>query len=487
MSTEAQQAAPAHAGADTDDARLKGFGVVASVLVALVVWLAPTPEGLSIAGHKALALFGCIFVLYLTEAIPIAIASILVVPAAALSGITTVKGALEGFSASSAYLIVGAFILATAMVKTRLAERITYHILLRIGSAPKRITLGVTLVNVALAFLVPSSTARTAILLPECLSILTLYGLCVGRSSFAVNLLLTLTMTNATIGAGILTATVPNPVTVEFVARASGHTISYAEWLLYGFPPALLMTFVTWYLIQRVFPPEADLQQADIDGTIRGSLTTLGVMSAPEWRTLAVFGLITLLWATQGLTGLDTTVVCLAGVVLLFLPRFGVMTWADANKGVSWQVLLVAGGGISLGDILLKTGAASWLANAIFHGLGLGGASALVVIVVVMAIVQALHLIFVGTTAMATALLPIILAMAGTAEISPVALALPAGMIIGGYPLLMFYNTLPGIIVYGTGRLQVGDFPKIGVPICALACGVYALCAATYWKWLGLY
>lgn len=488
MAIDAHHAPHVADGASTDDdhATLKLLGVGAAVLVAVAIWLAPTPAGLSLVGHKALALFGCIFVLYLTEAIPLAVASILVVPAAALSGITTVKGALEGFSAASAYLIVGAFVLATAMVKTRLAERITYRILLRIGSAPTRITLGVTLVNIALAFLVPSSTARTAILLPECLSILALYGIA-GRSSFATNLLLTLTMTNATIGAGILTATVPNPVTVEFVAKAGGHTISYAEWLLYGFPPALLMTFATWGLIQRVFPPEVAARQDEIDGTIRANLGKLGRMSGPEWRTLLVFGLITVLWATQGLSGLDTTVVCLAGVVLLFLPKFGVITWADANKGVSWQVLLVAGGGISLGDILLKTGAASWLANAIFHGLGLGGASALVVIVVVMLIVQYLHVIFVGTTAMATALLPIILAMAGTAGISPVALALPAGMIIGGYPLLMFYNTLPSIIVYGTGRLTVGDFPKVGIVVCALACFVYALCAATYWRWLGLY
>ena len=77
--------------------------------------------------------------------------------------------------------------------------------------------------------------------------------------------------------------------------------------------------------------------------------------------------------------------------------------------------------------------------------------------------------------------------MAQSADVDAVALALPAGMIIGGCPLLMFYNTLPSIIVYGTGRLRVGDFPKIGVAICALACLVYALCAATYWRWLGLY
>jgi len=62
-----------------------------------------------------------------------------------------------------------------------------------------------------------------------------------------------------------------------------------------------------------------------------------------------------------------------------------------------------------------------------------------------------------------------------------------AGMIIGGYPLLMFYNTLPSIIVYGTGKLRVEDFPKVGVLICAVACLLYSLCAATYWRWLGLF
>ncbi|MGY3550671.1 sodium-dependent dicarboxylate transporter 2/3/5 [Bradyrhizobium sp. USDA 4472] len=484
MSSHAQVESSAYASGSLE-AMLKAIGVPLAIMVAAAIWFAPTPTELSLQGHKALALFGGIFLLYLTEAIPLAIASLLVIPLAVLSGTANLRTALDGFSASPVYLIIGAFILATAMVKTRLAERITYIILAKFGSAPSRITLGITLINVVLAFLVPSSTARTAILLPECLSILTIFGIA-ARSPFAINLLLTLTMTNATIGAGVLTATVPNPVTVEFIAKASGHTITYAEWLLYGFPPALVMTFFTWWLIQRVFPPEFASGHEQVEGRISQNLGSMGPMSSAEWRALIVFVLVTCLWATQGLTGLDTTVVCLMGACLLFLPGFGVMDWSDANKGVSWQVLLIAGGGVSLGDILLKTGAANWLANSIFHALGLAGASALVVIVVVMLIVQFMHVIFVGTTAMATSLLPIILAMAGTAGVNPVALALPAGMIIGGYPLLMFYNTLPSILVYGTGRLRVGDFPKVGIIACLVACLIYALCAATWWHWLGL-
>lgn len=470
----------------TFETSLKVAAVLAAVAVTVAIWLLPAQDGLSPAGQKALALFGGIFVLYLTEAIPLAAASLLIVPLAALFGVTNVKGALEGFASPSAYLIVGAFVLAVAMVKTHLAERITYQILIRTGSSPMRISLGVMVANIVLAFLVPSSTARTAILLPECLSILALFGQ-EGRTKFAANLLLTLTMTNATIGAGILTATVPNPVTVEFIAKASGHTITYAEWLAYGFPPALIMTVVTWGLIQLVFRPEVTRSGAAVDQTIRDNLARMGRTTPAEWRTLAVFLGITLLWATQGLTRLDTTVVCLLGVGVLFLPRIGVLDWDSASKGISWQVLLIAGGGISLGDILMKTGAAAWLANAIFHAFGLAGASAFVVIVVVMLAVQFLHIIFVGTTAMATALLPIVVAMATSAGISPVALALPAGMIIGGYPLLMFYNTLPSVIVYGTGRVGVLDFPKVGVALCLLACLLYTLCAATYWRWLGLF
>src|SRR5919202_67762 len=158
------------------------------------------------------------------------------------------------------------------------------------------------------------------------------------------------------------------------------------------------MTLLTWWLIQVVFRPETGAVQAQVDQQIRDSLVKMGRTTSAEWRTLAVFLGITVLWATQGLTGLDTTVVCLLGVGVLFLPKIGVLDWETANKGVSWQVLLIAGGGISLGDILLKTGAAAWLANPIFHGLGLGSASTLVVIVVVMFIVQYLHVVFVGTT-----------------------------------------------------------------------------------------
>lgn len=462
----------------------KDYGLLLAIVLAAVVWFMGAPQGLSVEGHKALVLFTFMFVLYLTESVPLPIASLAVVPLAVLGGVVKISVALGSFASTSVYLMVGAFILANAMTKSGLADRLTYVIMRAIGTSTKAISLGIVLVNIVMAFLVPSSLARTAILIPVCMGIFHIFGQ-TGRTKFSTGLLLVLTMTNATMGAGILTATVPNPVTVDYLAKI-GQTVTYGQWFMYGFPPALLMTFFTWWFILHIFPPEIK-ELPNGDEFVKQKLAEMGPLSSVEKRAMLVFILVVVLWATGGWTKINPTIAALAGILLFFIPKFGFMTWADVNKNMSWQLIFVAGGGIGLGDILMKTGAAKWFADTIFSMLGLQGTSILFMLVVIMFIIQYMHLLFVGTTAMATSFIPIVMAMADTAGVNPMLFALPAAMIIGGYPLLMFYNTTPNIAVYGTGLLKVEDFPKVGFVICLVAVIVYSLCATTYWRWLGMF
>jgi di/tricarboxylate transporter len=104
-----------------------------------------------------------------------------------------------------------------------------------------------------------------------------------------------------------------------------------------------------------------------------------------------------------------------------------------------------------------------------------------------MLLVQYLHLPFMGTTKMTTMILPIVIGIAQVAQINVPVIAMPAGMIIGGYPLFLFYNTIPNILVYNTGELRFSDFPKVGFPLCTAAAIIYCITAVTYWKWLGLF
>ena len=395
----------------------------------LMILSMPTPAGLPSAGQKALALFAGIFILYLTEAIPLVAASLAVAPLAVLLGIAKIGTALAPFASSSVFLMLGAFILAAAMVKTRLAERITYVILHLLGSSSRRITVGIMAANIILAFLIPSSTARTAVLLPVCVSIIGLFE-GKGRTKFAANLLLTLAFTNATISAGILTATVPNPVTVEFIQKAGGAAISYVQWLKIGFPPAVLMTLLAWLIIQYLLPPE-EKEIPGGDQYVAARLQAMGPTSGKEKYSLLIFVLVVVLWATGSLTKIDTTTACLAAAIPLFFPKIGVMNWSDANPHIGYNVLLLTGGGLSLGGILMSTGATKWLAATVFAAFGLHGMTVLALLLTVMFIVQFMHLFFAGTTVMATAFLPLVIALGMEAGLPPAVLALPAGMIIG--------------------------------------------------------
>lgn len=246
------------------------------------------------------------------------------------------------------------------------------------------------------------------------------------------------------------------------------------------------MTFITWLYLQFAYPPE----QSHIPGgekLIKESLEGMGKMSPAEWKTLCIFLGVVFLWVTGEWLGIDSTTACLLGACLLFFPKLGVISWSEANKGVSWQVLFICGGGVSMGAILMKTGAAEWISMLIFNHLGLSTLSTVALIIVVLVVVQYLHVFFVGTTAMAAAMLPVLIGIATAAGLPPAMLALPGGMIIGAYPLLMFYNTIPGVLVYGTGKVVISDYPRVGIVLCGIACLIYALCALFYWPLLGIF
>ncbi len=166
---------------------------------------------------------------------------------------------------------------------------------------------------------------------------------------------------------------------------------------------------------------------------------------------------------------------------------FRVITWADANKTPAFQFIMMLGGGFLIANLLIDTKAADWAAAQLFSLLNLHGASTLTILLVVMFVVQYLHIPFMGTTKMGTMIMPIVIGLAATANMPAVALAMPAGMLIGGYPLFLFYNTIPNLLVYGTNELRMSDFPKVGFLICTVAIIVYAMVAMTYWRWLGLF
>lgn len=318
------------------------YGIPLGLLLALTAGFLPL-DGLTPTGQKTLALFLFIFILFLTEALPLAVTTLLVIPLASLLHLASLKELLQPFGSPVVFLLLGGFILAGAILQSGLARRLTFLVLLRIGATTRRITLGIVLANVMLAFLIPSTTARAAILLPPCLSLIELFQDQPCRK-FAANLLLTLTTTCSTISAGILTGTITNPVVNEFLEQQDLPAFSYLEWLQLGFFPALLLTLGSWALIQACYPPESPLVPGGKQ-YLRTELKKMGPMDRRQKKVLLVFLLAIFFWMTGDFFQIDATTTCLASALLLLLPGVDGLSWKEAASHINYDILLVAGGG----------------------------------------------------------------------------------------------------------------------------------------------
>ncbi len=458
----------------------KLLGFFLAIAVAAAILYMPQIDHLSEAGQRCLALFSAVFVLYLFESVHVAVVSLLIVPLLVIFGIADVNTALKGFSSTSTYLIIGSFAMAEAMLQSKLGNRITYWVLTKAGTSSKRISFGIMCVNIVMAFLIPSSTARTAMLLPICLKIVDVFRTEGGKGGrFGANLLMTLCCTNSTISAGILTSTVTNPMAVQYIAATTGQTVSFMTWLEWGFPPAFLMTILSWWLIQILFPCTLDVQHGK--EYFQQKKDAMGKIGISEKKVLVLFVLTIILWIFGEHFALDSTSVCILSACLLCFPGIGSIRWKDFQNSISMNVVFVCSGGISLGAAMSATGAAGWLAESIFSLLHLGQYSAAATISILLIIVQFMHAVFVGTATMANVFFPILVGIAEVSHINPLLTVLPAAFMIGGYPILMFFNTTPNILCCDAGDLKARDFPLFGILVSFFACIVYILCV--YWYW----
>lgn len=198
--------------------------------------------------------------------------------------------------------------------------------------------------------------------------------------------------------------------------------------------------------------------------------------------------LLLLAWSTEGvLHSVDSSTITLAAIAFLLIPIVGVYNWKTLEPLVNWGTLVVFAIGISLGSLLLNTGAASWLSSQIFGRLGLEEMPLVATIALVSAFTILIHLGFASATALASALIPVYIALALTLPTPDGGL----GFVIIQQFAISFGFLLPisapqNMLAYGTGTFTAKQFLKTGIPLTIIGYLLMLLFSATYWNWLGL-
>ncbi|MDB5753346.1 MAG: anion transporter [Ramlibacter sp.] len=481
---------------------VKRAGLFVALAALLCVLAMPAPAGLPAAGQVMLAVLAFAVIVWMTEALDYAVSAVAIGalmifllafapdaarPAGPDMGTAAALGlALGGFSNSAVALVAAACFIAAAMTATGLDRRIALLVLSRVDAGTNHIVVGAMVVGFLLSFIVPSTTARVACLVPIMMGFILAFKVD-KRSRFAGLLVITAAQTASVWNVGIKTAAAQNMVAIGFIEKQLQATITWSEWFIAGAPFSALLSVAVYFIMTRMMKPE----MAEIAGgraAIRRQLDALGRMSVREWKLLGIVLVLLGFWASEKvLHDFDTSSTTIAAIALMLVPRLGVMDWKESQTGFPWGTVVLFAIGISIGTALLKTNAAPWLAGLIVQGLGLQQASAFAILMLLSLFLIVIHLGFASATALASAMIPIILSVLTTVQT-------PGINVIGMTMLLQFVvsfgfilpvNAPQNMIAYGTDTFDARDFVRTGLAITGAAAVLLVVFSLTYWSWMG--
>ena len=462
------------------NARRRTIGLILGPLVLVALVAAPLP--LPLPAHRLAGILAMVVVLWVTEALPLAITAMLGPILAVVFGVAPVRTALASFADPVVFVFIGGFILAEAMFVHGVDRRIAYTALSSrfVGRSAGRILVTFGAVTAFLSMWM-SNTATTAMMFPIGLSIvahLTRSG-ATGARQFALVTML-ITAFAASIG-GMATpvGTPPNLIGIGMLERLTGSDITFFQWMLLGVPIVVVMFTVLAIYFWVVGARGVTLPEGST-AVVHEELRKLGPLSRAQRNVLLAFGMTVILWVLPGLlamVGMDGTPFALAyaravpesvaamlGAFLLFvLPidwraRKFTLTWDEASK-IEWGVVFLYGGGLALGELAFTTGLAGAMGTGIAAWLPSHTTVVLTVLFTGMAIVLSEAT---SNTASANMIVPIAIAVAIAAGIRPIEPALGAtlGASMG---FMLPVSTPPNAIVYSSGYIPITAMMRYGV------------------------
>ncbi|SDF44540.1 SLC13 family permease [Desulfovibrio legallii] len=485
----------------------------------LIIVLLPQPEGLPVAGQRMLGLLVFSVILWMTEAVSYPVSAAVILSAMTLllgfspsvadpnvpygMNAALVTG-LKGLSNGAWAMVAAALFLAVGMQTTGFDRRLALKIMSLVGTKSSRLLLGVIGVGFTLSFFVPSTTARVACIVPIVGGIIASLGIN-RQGKLAGLLMIACAQVDSIWNVGIKTAAAQNMIAVNFIRQTLGVEISWLDWLAAAAPFAILMSVILYFVLLKLMPPEID-QIPGGDAIIKKELEELGPMKGAEFKLMIISICLLLFWVLEGKTWgmfgiggamgaqkihpFSTAVSTILAVTIMLIPSVGIMNWKDAQKRINWGTIILFGIGISLGSAIISTKAGVWLAKYIVSVFGLAASTPFTILAILALFLIVIHMGFASATALASAMIPIIISV--LTEVSKVK---GGGVNILGMTMILQYvvsfgfilpvNAPQNMIAYGTETFTVRDFVRTGIPLTIIAYAGILLMAATYWKWLG--
>ncbi|CUH89940.1 Na(+)/dicarboxylate symporter [Phaeobacter sp. CECT 5382] len=440
--------------------KLKPLAIVAGLLFLVAPAFLSAPIGMPGAAWLASGLAFTMALWWLTEALPLPATALLPLAVAPLLGIADLSEIATSFGHPLIFLFLGGFLLAKAIEKSGLHERMAFTLLRIAGERPDRILASIMLTTAFLSLWI-SNTASAMVVTPIAAAVAASQT---ERPEFGTALMLGVAFAATIGGMGSLIGTPPNAIFAAHLSTAYGIEVGFARWAAVGVPTAIVMLAIAWWVLSRFTPR---LQAGKLKISFGEGL---GKMRVSERRVGFIAGLTALAWISRPmfealfptLALTDAGIAMLASIALFIIPSGHgerLLDW-DTVATLRWDVLILFGGGLALAGILDQTGLAVWIGGQIEILNQLP--------VILLLFIMATVIVYVGELASNTAMAAIFLPIAGAVAVSlntdPVTFMLPLAL-AASIGFMLPVATPPNAIVFVSPSVTRGDMLRAGAPL----------------------
>jgi sodium-dependent dicarboxylate transporter 2/3/5 len=434
------------------------WAILAAVALAAVLLAVPAPPGLPAAGHRTGVLFAVALLLWVTEALPIAITAVLTLVAQPILGLAPLGTAFTSFISPVFFFVLVMFVLAEAVATTGLARRFAFWLLTKAGGSAER-TLLLLMVGTATMSTVVSDVPCCAVFMAVALGVFEKLGLEPGRSRFATAVMIGIPIASLIGGVGTPAGSSVNVLGLGFIEKFGQVRVPFISWMAIGIPMVVILVPLAAKVIAWCYPPEQPRLAVDF----RAELDALGPLTPGEWKVIVIFGAMLTAWlASSWVPSIDVVIVAVLGATAMFLPGMRLFeSWKQVERATAWDALLMIGSVTSLGALSASSGLAKWLVDAALGGMETWPAA--LVVASVTAFIVVVHVVVPINPAIIAAMVPPIVVLAMSTGQNPALYGLPV-VFTASCAFLLPLDAVP-LVTYGKGYYRMFDMVLPGAII----------------------
>lgn len=420
------------------------------------------PSGLDQMGWDGFLVLFVAVLLWLTEAVPMAVTSVFVLFFGAWVGFEKEGTILANFASTGPFFLLAAMIIGQIFTKVGLGKRISLYVLPAFGNRAKAVLLAIMLGTCIVSmFLADIPTAL--VFFGLCMPILEQNGCEPGKSKFGKAVMLGIPVGAAIGGIGTPAGSGMNAVTMSMLKNICDVEISFAQWSVVGVPVAIASTVLAWLILCVLYKPEINVVKG-LD-SLKEDRKNIGSLKGSELKFTIVFAIMVILWFIPKKTGIDMYMTAWTGIFVMSLPGMDMVDWKDASSKIDWSAFLICGATTALATVVANLGTGQWL-SGILSNLFLSkvaGMGVLVLLLVINLMMAVGHYPMPQGVSLAGLCLPVVGALAIELGMNPIVVCLPVCMSTSMLLLVPIDPTC--FTTYSGGYWKIKDMMGSGIII----------------------